>query len=214
MTEQDIPIGADLEEAVSVWYNNKSAGNMEKVFIVGEGFVKGVLSKINNPVSNVLTYDDLMQSGRIGLLLALKLYNPDSGASFRTWAYTRVRGSMLDQIRKFSYNSRTRSVEAVSYEKLDYSLYDNSSAEKEVGGLTPFEASVAIIDIIAGMSILKRSIVLMALNGLKSRHIARVIGVPLSVIDSERNEAVVELTENLSKSLERTIEGMLGSGTK
>ena len=44
--------------------------------------------------------DDLIQSGMIGLLEAARNYDPSQGASFETYAGIRIRGSMLDEIRK------------------------------------------------------------------------------------------------------------------
>src|SRR5450755_4343022 len=44
--------------------------------------------------------DDLIQSGMIGLLDAAKHYSPNKGANFETYAGIRIRGAMLDVMRK------------------------------------------------------------------------------------------------------------------
>lgn len=44
--------------------------------------------------------EDLLQVGTIGLLNAIRKFNPDGGASFSTFAYGCIRNSMLDEIRK------------------------------------------------------------------------------------------------------------------
>lgn len=49
--------------------------------------------------ANVLV-DDLIQVGMIGLLDASNHYDPSQGASFETYATIRVRGSMLDELRR------------------------------------------------------------------------------------------------------------------
>jgi len=51
--------------------------------------------------------EDLIQSGMIGLLEAAKNYNADKGASFETYAGIRIRGSMLDEIRKSDWVPRS-----------------------------------------------------------------------------------------------------------
>ena len=51
--------------------------------------------------------DDLIQSGMIGLLEAARNYDPSQGASFETYAGIRIRGSMLDEIRKCNWASRS-----------------------------------------------------------------------------------------------------------
>jgi len=49
--------------------------------------------------ANVMV-DDLIQVGMIGLLDASQHYDPAQGASFETYATIRVRGSMLDELRR------------------------------------------------------------------------------------------------------------------
>jgi RNA polymerase sigma factor for flagellar operon FliA len=51
--------------------------------------------------------DDLVQSGMIGLLEAARNYDASQGASFETYAGIRIRGSMLDEIRKGDWAPRS-----------------------------------------------------------------------------------------------------------
>lgn len=51
--------------------------------------------------------DDLMQAGMMGLLEAAKNFDIDKGASFETYAGIRIRGSMLDEIRKGDWIPRS-----------------------------------------------------------------------------------------------------------
>ena len=44
--------------------------------------------------------DDLIQAGMIGLLDACRNYDPNQGASFETYAGIRIRGAMLDELRR------------------------------------------------------------------------------------------------------------------
>lgn len=44
--------------------------------------------------------DDLIQAGMLGLLEALRLYDETKGASFETYASIRIRGHMLDEMRR------------------------------------------------------------------------------------------------------------------
>lgn len=44
--------------------------------------------------------DDLIQAGMVGLLEASRNYRPDLGASFETYSGIRIRGSMLDELRR------------------------------------------------------------------------------------------------------------------
>ena len=51
--------------------------------------------------------DDLIQSGMIGLLESAKKYDPTKGASFETFAGIRIRGAMLDDLRKGDWVPRS-----------------------------------------------------------------------------------------------------------
>ncbi len=51
--------------------------------------------------------DDLIQAGLIGLLEALRNYDASQGASFQTYARIRIRGAMLDEIRKNDWAPRS-----------------------------------------------------------------------------------------------------------
>lgn len=51
--------------------------------------------------------DDLIQSGIIGLLEASRHYDPSQGASFETYAGIRIRGAMLDEVRRSDWTPRS-----------------------------------------------------------------------------------------------------------
>jgi RNA polymerase sigma factor for flagellar operon FliA len=51
--------------------------------------------------------DDLIQSGMIGLIEASRSYDPEQGASFETYASIRIRGSMIDEIRRGDWVPRS-----------------------------------------------------------------------------------------------------------
>lgn len=51
--------------------------------------------------------DDLIQAGMIGLLEAARQYDASQGASFATYAGIRIRGAMLDEIRRLDWTPRS-----------------------------------------------------------------------------------------------------------
>ncbi len=56
--------------------------------------------------SSVLA-EDLIQAGMIGLIEASRNFNPTKGASFSTYAGIRIRGAMLDEMRKGDWAPRS-----------------------------------------------------------------------------------------------------------
>ena len=51
--------------------------------------------------------EDLIQAGMIGLIEARRNYDPRQGASFETFASIRIRGAMLDEIRRGDWTPRS-----------------------------------------------------------------------------------------------------------
>ncbi len=51
--------------------------------------------------------DDLIQAGMIGLLDAARHYTASKGANFETYAGIRIRGAMLDEVRKSDWTPRS-----------------------------------------------------------------------------------------------------------
>ncbi len=51
--------------------------------------------------------DDLIQAGMIGLMEAARTFDPGAGASFETFASIRVRGAMLDELRRGDWAPRS-----------------------------------------------------------------------------------------------------------
>lgn len=60
--------------------------------------------------------DDLIQAGMLGLLDAARHYTASKGANFETYAGIRIRGAMLDEVRKADWTPRSvhRTVREVS----------------------------------------------------------------------------------------------------
>ena len=69
--------------------------------------VKRIAYHLMNRLPPNVQADDLIQAGMIGLLEASRNYDPSQGASFETYAGIRVRGAMLDEIRRSDWTPRS-----------------------------------------------------------------------------------------------------------
>ena len=56
--------------------------------------------------ANIAT-DDLIQAGMEGLIHAQRAFEPSRGIEFKMFAKTRIRGAMLDEVRRISYSTRS-----------------------------------------------------------------------------------------------------------
>ena len=62
--------------------------------------VKRIAYHLKARLPATVIVDDLLQAGMIGLLEASRKYDPNQGASFETYAGIRIRGAMLDELRR------------------------------------------------------------------------------------------------------------------
>jgi RNA polymerase sigma factor for flagellar operon FliA len=69
--------------------------------------VKRIAFHLLNRLPPSVQAEDLIQAGMMGLLEAARHYDPSQGASFETYAGIRVRGSMLDEIRRSDWTPRS-----------------------------------------------------------------------------------------------------------
>jgi len=69
--------------------------------------VKRIACHLINRLPDSVQLEDMVQAGMIGLLEATGKYDATQGASFETYAGIRIRGSMLDEIRKNDWAPRS-----------------------------------------------------------------------------------------------------------
>lgn len=69
--------------------------------------VKRIAHHIMARMPSSVQVDDLIQSGMIGLLEAVQKYDASKGASFETYAGIRIRGSIVDEMRRGDWAPRS-----------------------------------------------------------------------------------------------------------
>jgi RNA polymerase sigma factor for flagellar operon FliA len=70
--------------------------------------VKYVVARLPVTMPATLDRDDFCSVGVMGLMHAAATYDPSRGASFKTFAFTAIRGAILDEIRKHDPIPRSR----------------------------------------------------------------------------------------------------------
>ena len=83
------------------------APNMDEMVVQHRTLVKRIANHLAARMPSSVQIDDLIQSGMIGLLEAASKYDATKGASFETFAGIRIRGAMLDEIRKGDWGPRS-----------------------------------------------------------------------------------------------------------
>src|SRR5690554_834012 len=80
----------------------------ENDFVVQHApLVKRLAQHMMGRLPSAVQLDDLIQAGMIGLLEASRQYDASQGASFQTYAGIRIRGAMLDEVRKLDWTPRS-----------------------------------------------------------------------------------------------------------
>ncbi|MBQ9904329.1 MAG: FliA/WhiG family RNA polymerase sigma factor [Synergistaceae bacterium] len=69
--------------------------------------IKYVVGRMNVTPPQGLDYEDLISFGVFGLIDAVEKFDPDKGYVFQTYAVPRIRGAILDELRKCDWFSRT-----------------------------------------------------------------------------------------------------------
>ena len=89
------------------YYNEGHENKIEKLVKNNLDLVKKIAWQIFGKVNNVVEIEDLIQQGMEGLIQAAQKYTSKEGVDFTQYAYLRIRGSIIDYLRKNSNLCRT-----------------------------------------------------------------------------------------------------------
>jgi len=98
---------ATIEELLRQYRTNRADSLKQEIVIACLPLVKYLAGRLMVKMSSVIEQEDLESYGMFGLLESIEKYNPDMGTNFKTYAYSRIRGSMIDEFRKISWVPRT-----------------------------------------------------------------------------------------------------------
>ncbi len=108
----------------------------EELVMAHLGLVKRVALHLKARIPAFMELDELIQVGMIGLLEASRAFDPAKGIEFENFAHSRVRGAMLDEVRRLSFLPRS----AVAFNKEHNTTVHALAAEL---GRTPTQAEIA-----------------------------------------------------------------------
>ena len=105
------------EDELWVEYRQNRDPKIREMFIKQYApLVKYVAGKVAIGMPNNVEFDDLVGYGVFGLLDAIEKFDPDKGVKFKTYAVTRIRGAIFDELRSIdwvprSVRQKTREIE-------------------------------------------------------------------------------------------------------
>ncbi len=83
-----------------------SSAERERIITENVDLVRYEVDRVASGLPDQVDREDLVSAGLIGLVKAVDRYDPNRGASFRTYASTLARGAILDELRKMDWAPR------------------------------------------------------------------------------------------------------------
>jgi RNA polymerase sigma factor for flagellar operon FliA len=111
------PLEQKTEEELWFVYRQNKDPKIRELFIRQYApLVKYVAGKVAVGMPHSVEFDDLVGFGVFGLLDAIEKFDPDKNVKFKTYAVTRIRGAIFDELRSIdwvprSVRQKTREVE-------------------------------------------------------------------------------------------------------
>ena len=100
------------------YYLDKSQTSINDLIHRHLDLVKKIAWQLHGRVQNMVEVEDLIQQGMEGLVHAAQKYTPKEGVNFSQYAQLRIRGSIIDFLRKNSNLCRTTIKKKQEFEKL------------------------------------------------------------------------------------------------
>ncbi|GHV95127.1 RNA polymerase sigma factor WhiG [Spirochaetia bacterium] len=148
------------EEELWQQYRKKKDPAIREFFIKQYApLVKYVAGKVAMGMPHNVEFDDLVGFGVFGLIDAIDKYDPEKNVKFKTYAVTRIRGAIFDELRQIdwvprSVRQKTREIES-TISSLEAQLGRTASDHEIAGALGMDEAEyLKTIQKISGTSIL------------------------------------------------------------
>ena len=103
-------------------YQKINSPDIEKLVKDNIHLVKKIAWQIFGRVQKVVEIEDLIQQGMEGLVSAAQKYSPKDGVTFQQYAQLRIRGSIIDFLRKNSNLCRTTIKKKQEFERCKVQL--------------------------------------------------------------------------------------------
>ena len=104
------------------YYLDKSQTSINDLIQDNLDLVKKIAWQLHGRVQNIVEVEDLIQQGMEGLVHAAQKYSPKEGVNFAQYAQLRIRGSIIDFLRKNSNLCRTTIKKKQEFEKTKLNL--------------------------------------------------------------------------------------------
>ncbi|MBE7439569.1 MAG: RNA polymerase sigma factor WhiG [Spirochaetales bacterium] len=108
-------------EEIELWRKYRKTGDREVRDYLAEKYaplVKYVAGKVAIGMPQNVEFDDLVSYGSFGLLDAIEKFDPERDIKFKTYAMTRIRGAIFDELRSIDWIPRSIRQKAKQIEQI------------------------------------------------------------------------------------------------
>ncbi len=136
----DGSVEADQSGVLELWERYKAQGSVEdrnRLILHYAPLVKYVAGRVSAGLPHTIEQADLVSYGMFGLIDAIDKFDPGRGFKFETYAISRIRGAIIDELRSIdwvprSMRAKSRAVEK-AYARLENELH-RTPTDAEVAG--------------------------------------------------------------------------------
>jgi RNA polymerase sigma factor for flagellar operon FliA len=142
-----------MEELWQEYLQTRSSLAREELILHYAPVVRRVVGRMMMTLPATLDMDDLLSYGSIGLIDAVEKFDPNRGIKFETYAVSRIRGTIYDELRALDWIPRSIRQKAKelerAYSELEHSLGRSVSDEEiaEHMGKSPAEIASLLDDV-------------------------------------------------------------------
>jgi RNA polymerase sigma factor for flagellar operon FliA len=98
---------SEAEQLWRNWKERRDASSRDRLVLAYAPMVRYIASRKVRELPAHCELDDLASSGLVALMEAIDRFDPTKGASFEQYAWTRVAGALVDDLRKQDWASRS-----------------------------------------------------------------------------------------------------------
>ena len=203
-------------ETALLWKHYKVGPNPELKKMIVLRYVKLVHYVIHNSKFidfNILDERDFFQFGIEGLSEAIDRFDPDFGTKFETYGIQRIRGKIIDELRKLSIKPRTLGTESDAdivfsnvslnypiHEEDNYLLSETIPNDSEIPDVTleKNEAKEMLINAIKKLNERDRLIItLYYYENMNYKEIAKILNITVSRVSQVHSRIILILKSKL-----------------
>jgi RNA polymerase sigma factor for flagellar operon FliA len=94
-------------DAATAWHDYRRTGDKGPLLLLYSPLVADVARRVGSRVPPSVEMADLVSYGMFGLIDAIDKFEPDRGVRFETYARSRIRGAVLDELRSMDWVPRS-----------------------------------------------------------------------------------------------------------